>query len=82
MEFGLRRAQGPELSVYGARLLVIGGWLCTSNVLALQRSNIPALGTMAHSWIEASPDELSLFAAWAKVYPDNRLLLVDTYDGL
>ncbi|MBE7901781.1 nicotinate phosphoribosyltransferase, partial [Paenibacillus polymyxa] len=69
-------------SVYGARAAVIGGCASTSNVLAAQRFNIPAAGTMAHSWIEAFPDELSAFRAWAKVYPDNSALLVDTYDVL
>ena len=82
MEFGARRAQGPDASVYGARAAVIGGCASTSNVLAAQRFNIPAAGTMAHSWIEAFPDELSAFRAWAKVYPDNSALLVDTYDVL
>ncbi len=67
MEFGARRAQGPDASVYGARAAVIGGCASTSNVLAAQRFNIPAAGTMAHSWIEAFPDELSAFRAWAKV---------------
>lgn len=82
MEFGARRAQGPDASVYGARAAVIGGCSSTSNVLSAQQFNIPAAGTMAHSWVEAFPDELSAFKAWAKVYPDNSALLVDTYDVL
>ncbi|MDE3316655.1 nicotinate phosphoribosyltransferase [Lacticaseibacillus zeae] len=82
MEFGARRAQGPDASVYGARAAVIGGCSSTSNVLSAQQFNIPAAGTMAHSWVEAFPDELSAFRAWAKVYPDNSALLVDTYDVL
>lgn len=82
MEFGARRAQGPDASVYGARAAVIGGCSSTSNVLSAQQFNIPAAGTMAHSWVEAFPDELSAFKAWAKVYPDNSAFLVDTYDVL
>ena len=82
MEFGARRAQGPDASVYGARAAVIGGCASTSNVLAAQLFHIPAAGTMAHSWVESFGDELTAFRAWAKVYPDNSALLVDTYDVL
>ncbi len=82
MEFGARRAQGPDASVYGARAAVIGGCASTSNVLAAKLFHIPAAGTMAHSWIESFPDELTAFRAWAKIYPDNSALLVDTYDVL
>jgi nicotinate phosphoribosyltransferase len=82
MEFGARRAQGPDASVYGARAAVIGGCASTSNVLAAQLFHIPAAGTMAHSWVESFSDELTAFRAWAKVYPDNSALLVDTYDVL
>ncbi|MFT8411314.1 MAG: nicotinate phosphoribosyltransferase [Schleiferilactobacillus perolens] len=82
MEFGARRAQGPDAAVYGARAAIIGGCASTSNVLAAQLFHIPAAGTMAHSWVESFPDELTAFRAWAKVYPDNSALLVDTFDVL
>ncbi len=80
MEFGARRAQGPDAATYGARAAVIGGCTSTSNVLAGQKFNIPVAGTMAHAWIESFPDELTAFKAWAKIYPDTASLLVDTYD--
>lgn len=82
MEFGARRAQGPDSALYGTRAAVIGGASSTSNVLAAKTFHIPAAGTMAHSWIEAFPDELSAFRKWAALYPDNAALLVDTYDVL
>ncbi len=80
MEFGARRAQGPDAATYGARAAVIGGCTSTSNVLAGQKFHLPVAGTMAHAWIESFPDELTAFNAWAKVYPDTASLLVDTYD--
>ncbi|CAM3235416.1 nicotinate phosphoribosyltransferase [Lactiplantibacillus plajomi] len=82
MEFGARRAQGPDSAIYGTRAAVIGGAKSTSNVLAAKLFDIPAAGTMAHSWIEAFPDELTAFRQWAARYPDNSALLVDTYDVL
>lgn len=82
MEFGARRAQGPDAATYGARAAVIGGCTSTSNLQAASQFNIPAAGTMAHAWVESFPDELSAFQAWAKVYPDKVSLLVDTYDVL
>lgn len=82
MEFGARRAQGPASAVYGARAAVIGGCTSTSNLLAGQKFGIPVAGTMAHSWIEAFDSELESFEAWAKIYPKNCSLLVDTYDVL
>ncbi|SFV41478.1 nicotinate phosphoribosyltransferase [Ligilactobacillus acidipiscis] len=82
MEFGARRAQGPASAVYGARAAVIGGCTSTSNLLAGQKFGIPVAGTMAHSWIEAFDNELAAFEAWAKIYPQNCSLLVDTYDVL
>lgn len=82
MEFGARRAQGPDSAVYGARAAVIGGCVSTSNVLAAQQFGIPSAGTMAHSWVEAFDDELTAFRKWAELYPDNSALLVDTYDVL
>ncbi|WP_283588614.1 nicotinate phosphoribosyltransferase [Limosilactobacillus viscerum] len=82
MEFGARRAQGPDAAIYGARAAIIGGCGSTSNVLAAKLFNVPAVGTMAHAWIESFPDEFTAFRAWAKIYPDNAALLVDTYDVL
>lgn len=82
MEFGLRRAQGPDAGVYGARAAVIGGCVGTSNVLAGKMFDIPVKGTHAHSWIMSFETELEAFRTYAKLYPDNCLLLVDTYDTL
>jgi nicotinate phosphoribosyltransferase len=82
MEFGLRRAQGPNAGTYGARAAVIGGCIGTSNVLAAKNFDIPALGTHAHSWIMSFDDELTAFKKYAELYPDNVTLLVDTYDTL
>ncbi|WFR57375.1 nicotinate phosphoribosyltransferase [Anaerocolumna sp. AGMB13025] len=82
MEFGLRRAQGPDAGTYGARAAVIGGCIGTSNVLAAKAFDIPALGTHAHSWIMSFEDELTAFREYADLYPGNATLLVDTYDTL
>ncbi len=82
MEFGLRRAQGPDSGVYGARAAIIGGCKGTSNVLAGQMFNVPVLGTHAHSWIMSFPDEYTAFKTYAKLYPNACTLLVDTYDTL
>ncbi len=82
MEFGLRRAQGPDAGTYGARAAVIGGCIGTSNVLAAKIFDVPALGTHAHSWIMSFSDELTAFRKYAEFYPDNVTLLVDTYDTL
>lgn len=82
MEFGLRRAQGPDSGLYGARAAIIGGCAATSNVLAGQRFGVPVAGTHAHSWIMSFPSELEAFRAYARLYPQNCVLLVDTYDAL
>ncbi|WEE35319.1 nicotinate phosphoribosyltransferase [Lactiplantibacillus paraplantarum] len=82
MEFGARRAQGADSAIYGTRAAIIGGANSTSNVLAAKQFGIPVAGTMAHSWVEAFPDELTAFRKWAEQYPDNSALLVDTYDVL
>ncbi|MBP5466898.1 MAG: nicotinate phosphoribosyltransferase [Clostridia bacterium] len=82
MEFGLRRAQAPDAGIYGARAAVIGGCDSTSNVLAGKMFGIPVAGTHAHSWVMNFKDEYNAFRAYAEVYPDNALLLVDTYDTL
>ena len=82
MEFGLRRAQAPDAGIYGARAAVIGGCASTSNVLAGKMFDIPVSGTHAHSWVMNFKDEYTAFMEYAKVYPDNALLLVDTYNTL
>ena len=82
MEFGLRRAQGPDAGINGARAAIIGGCASTSNVIAGQKFGIPVAGTMAHSWVMDYPTEYDAFRAYADAYPDNCLLLVDTYDTL
>ncbi len=82
MEFGLRRAQGPDSGTYGARAAVIGGCIGTSNVLAGQLFDIPVKGTHAHSWIMSFPDEYTAFKTYADLYPSACILLVDTYDTI
>ena len=82
MEFGLRRAQGPDAGVYGARAAMIAGCKGTSNVLAGQLFDVPVLGTHAHSWIMSFPDEYTAFKKYAELYPNACTLLVDTYDTL
>ncbi len=82
MEFGLRRAQGPDAGTWGARAAMIGGCIGTSNVLAGQLFDVPVKGTHAHSWIMSFPDEYTAFKKYAEIYPDACLLLVDTYDTL
>lgn len=82
MEFGLRRAQGPDAGTYGARAAVIGGCIATSNVLAGQLFDVPVRGTHAHSWIMSFPDEYTAFKTYADIYPSACILLVDTYDTL
>ena len=82
MEFGLRRAQGPDAGLYGARAAIIGGCVGTSNVLTGQMYGIPAMGTHAHSWVMSFPTELEAFRKYAELFPTSCLLLVDTYDTL
>lgn len=82
LEFGLRRAQGPDAGIYGARAAVIAGCQATSNVLTGEMFGIPVGGTHAHSWVMSFPDELSAFRAYAEIFPTNCMLLVDTYDTL
>ena len=69
MEFGLRRAQGPDAGLYGAKAAVIGGCIGTSNVLAGKMFDVPVLGTHAHSWVQSFGSELEAFRAYAKTYP-------------
>ena len=82
MEFGLRRAQGPDAGIYGATAAMIAGCIGTSNVLCGQMFDVPVKGTHAHSWIMSFPDELTAFRTYAKLYPSACILLVDTYDTL
>lgn len=82
MEFGLRRAQGPDAGTYGARAAMIGGCVGTSNVLCGQLFDVPVKGTHAHSWIMSFPDEYTAFKTYADMYPSACILLVDTYDTL
>ena len=82
MEFGLRRAQGPDAGIYGARAAMIAGCIGTSNVLCGKMFDVPVKGTHAHSWIMSFPDELTAFRTYAKLYPNACILLVDTYDTL
>lgn len=82
LEFGLRRAQGPDAGTYGARAAVIGGCTGTANVMAGKMFDIPIVGTHAHSWIQKFDSELEAFRAYANTYPDKALLLVDTYNTL
>lgn len=82
VEFGLRRAQGPDAAIYGARASIIGGAVATSNVFAAKEFGLKAAGTMAHSFIMSFETEYAAFMHYAKSYPDSCTLLVDTYDTL
>lgn len=82
MEFGSRRAQGYEGAILGARAAYIGGCVGTACTIVDRDFDVPALGTMAHSWIQVFPSELDAFKAYARLYPDNCVLLVDTYNVL
>ena len=82
MEFGLRRAQGMDGGLSASRAAYIGGCKLTSNTLAGKVFGIPVGGTMAHSWIMAYDNELEAFREFAKIYPNNCILLIDTYDTL
>ena len=82
MEFGARRAQGYDAAYFGARAAYIGGCGSTSCVMAARDFGIPASGTMAHSWVQMFPSEYEAFKAYAELYPDACVLLVDTYNVL
>ncbi|WBW96096.1 nicotinate phosphoribosyltransferase [Oceanirhabdus sp. W0125-5] len=82
MEFGSRRAQGYDGAIYGARAAYIGGCSSTACTIAEQMFGIPAVGTMAHSWVQLFESEYDAFKAWTEAYPDNCTLLVDTYNTL
>lgn len=82
MEFGSRRAQGFDGAIYGARASYIGGCCGTACTICERDFGVPSLGTMAHSWIQSFDTEYEAFAAYAKLYPENCTLLVDTYNTL
>ena len=82
LEFGLRRAQGPDGGLEASRAAYLGGGDATSNVLAARRYNLPVRGTHAHSWVMAFGDEKEAFAKYADAFPDDSVFLVDTYDTL
>lgn len=82
MEFGSRRAQGYDGAIYGARAAIIGGCSSSACTIAEEMFGIPAAGTMAHSWVQLFSNEYESFKAWAKTYPENCTLLVDTYNVL
>ena len=82
MEFGTRRAHGVDAAIYGARAAYIAGCAGTACAIADRDHGITALGTMAHSWVQMYPDEYSAFKKYAQIYPDNCVLLVDTYNVL
>lgn len=82
MEFGLRRAQGQDGADSASRAAYVGGAESTSNALAGKRYGIPVAGTMAHSWVMTFPSELEAFEAYASIYPDKSVFLIDTYDSL
>lgn len=82
MEFGSRRAQGFDGAIYGARAAYIGGCIGTACTIAERDFNIPAIGTMAHSWVQLFDNEIDAFRTYARQYPDSCMLLVDTYNTL
>ena len=82
IEFGLRRAQGPDGGLSASRAASVGGVKGTSNVLAGMTYGLPVRGTHAHSWVQSFADELTAFRAYAAAFPDSSVLLVDTYDTL
>ena len=82
MEFGTRRAQGADAAVYGARASYIAGCAGTACTIADRNHSVPALGTMAHSWIQSFDSEYEAFKKYTELYPDNATLLIDTYNVL
>ena len=82
LEFGSRRAQGPDAAVLGARAAYIGGCAGTACTLSDELYGVPAGGTMAHAWVQVFPTQLDAFRAYCRTYPTNAVLLVDTYDTL
>jgi nicotinate phosphoribosyltransferase len=82
IDFGSRRAHGPEAGIFAARAAYIGGCIGTSNVYAGKLFNIPTYGTMAHSWVQAFDKELDSFNNYYDVFPEDTVLLIDTYDTI
>ncbi len=82
LEFGLRRAQGPDGGLTASRAAYVGGCAATSNVQAGKKFGIPVKGTHAHAWVTAFPDELAAFRKFAEIFPTSSILLVDTFDTL
>ncbi|EGO7566584.1 nicotinate phosphoribosyltransferase, partial [Enterococcus faecalis] len=82
IDFGARRAQGPDGAIFGTRAAIIGGVKSTTNVLAAKAFDLPIVGTMAHSWVQSFPNEKTAFKVWAQLYPNALSFLVDTYDVL
>lgn len=82
MEFGARRAHGISAAVYGARAAIIGGACGTSCTLTAKKFNVPASGTMAHSWIQSFDSEYEAFKAYAELYPNGCTFLIDTYNAM
>ncbi len=82
MEFGARRAQGSDAAIYGARACYIGGVGATATAISDEMFGVPAVGTMAHSFVQFFDSEYEAFKAYAEVYPDNCILLIDTYNVL
>ncbi len=82
MEFGARRAHGPDAAILGARAAIIGGAVGTSCTVSAKEFNVPVSGTMAHSWIQSFDSEYEAFKAYAEIYPDGCTFLVDTYNTL
>ena len=82
MEFGARRAHGPDAAIYGARAAIIGGAVGTSCTLSAKEFDVPASGTMAHSWVQSFDSEYDAFKAYAEIYPTGCTFLIDTYNTL
>ena len=82
MEFGSRRAQGASAAIYGARAAYIGGCAGTACAIADRDYGVSALGTMAHSWVQTFSSEYEAFKEYTRIYPDNAVLLIDTYNVL
>ena len=82
MEFGTRRAHGADAAVYGARASYIAGCVGTACTIADRNHHVPALGTMAHSWVQSFDTEYEAFYKYTELYPQNATLLIDTYNVL
>lgn len=82
MEFGARRAHGPDAAIYGARAAIIGGAIGTSCSISAKEFDVTVSGTMAHSWIQSFDSEYEAFKTYAEIYPHGCTFLIDTYDTL